>query len=251
MEGLIYKKSTLLTVHSEGNKEYLVKKGAPKENVIVLPNWVDTDFIQPGERINQFRSQYKLGDSLIVSFAGTMGYSQDLDIILDTAKLFGDDKNVIFILVGDGAQKDRLEKKAEKQNLENVMFIPMQEREKYPFVLQASDISLVTLKSDVKTPVVPSKILSIMASGRALVAALPLDGDAPRLINDAECGIVVEAENAQKFANALRELSINSKMRNEMGQNGRKYAVKNLSKTACVSIYSDLFNRIDKRVSTR
>jgi len=141
--------------------------------------------------MNGFREEQGLGDAFVVSFAGVLGHSQDLDVVLEAARILnggrwkmedgswkaegGDwqsairnpQSEILFLIVGDGVEKARLEAKAQQMGLDNVRFLPMQPREKYPAVLHASDVCLATLHAEVKTPVVPSKILSIMAAGPA------------------------------------------------------------------------------------
>jgi len=112
MERGVYRRADLITVHSPGNKDHVVMKGAPPDKVEVMPNWVDTDFIAPGERMNGFREEFGLGDRFVVSFAGVLGYSQDIDVILEAADLLRDKEDIVFLIVGDGVEKERLQKKA-------------------------------------------------------------------------------------------------------------------------------------------
>jgi glycosyltransferase involved in cell wall biosynthesis len=151
---------------------------------------------------------------------------------------------IVFLIVGDGVEKPRLEAKAREMGLSNVRFLPMQPRDKYPTVLHASDVCLATLHAEVKTPVVPSKILSIMAAGRPVVAALNLDGDAPRLIADARCGLCVPPEDPHALAEAVLQLYHDASLREELGRNGRQYAEEHLSLGACVDRYEELLRRI-------
>ena len=85
IEAFLYKKSAVVTVHSGGNRNYVITRGGLPDKVKVIPNWVDIDFIKPGLRENGFREEWKLGDQFVVSFAGIMGYSQDLDIVIESA----------------------------------------------------------------------------------------------------------------------------------------------------------------------
>jgi len=241
MERFVYRNADYITVHSRGNKQHVVNKGAEPEKVEVVPNWVDTEFIKPADRMNRFRREHGLGEEFVVSFAGTMGYSQNLDVVLESADRLKEYKDVLFLLVGDGVKKEHLERKAEELNLENVKFLPMQPRECYPEILHASDVSLATLRREVRTPVVPSKLLSIMSSGRSVLASMNLDGDAPRLIEDANCGICVEADNADELSQAILRLYRDQSLREKLGKNGRDYAEKNLSRKVCAKRYESLF----------
>jgi glycosyltransferase involved in cell wall biosynthesis len=250
LERFICRRADFITVHSAGNKQHILSKGIPESKVSVIPNWVDTAFIRPGERLNGFRHEHGLGDSFIISFAGVLGYSQDLDVVLEAAGLVNHQpysfarQPVTWLIVGDGVERTRLEEKARAMKLCNVRFLPMQLREKYPEVLSASDVCLVTLHKEVKTPVVPSKILSIMAAGRPVVAAMDLEGDAPKLIVEAGCGICVPPGDAGALADAIMKLYQNRSLCQELGRDGRRYAEKHLLLETAVRKYEELFSKI-------
>lgn len=293
MERFIYARANHITVHSPGNRDHVIAKGAKPERVSVIRNWVDTDFIRPGPRMNGFCEKHSLDDAFVVSFAGVLGYSQDLDVVLEAARLIsppnpptlggtgappalgggghspqdwgdrggpgsggrgailppglggrGGQPEILWLIVGDGVEKPRLEAKAREMGLDNVRFLPMQPRDRYPAVLHASDICLATLHAEVKTPVVPSKILSIMAAGRPVVAALNLDGDAPRLIAEAQCGLCVPPEDPHALADAVLRLYRDPSLREELGRNGRRYAEEHLSLEVCVRRYEELLRQV-------
>jgi len=244
LERFVYHRSDRITVHSEGNRRHVLRKEIPEVKIDVLHNWVDTDFIQPGSRMNTFRREFDLGESFVVSFAGVLGYSQDIGVILEAADLLKSHTDISWVIVGDGVEKERLSMKSDQMGLTKVQFIPMQPRDKYPEVLRASDVSLTTLHRDVKTPVVPSKILSIMAAGRPVVAAMDLKGDAPKLIETAKCGFCLPPGNSKMLAEKILSLYQDRNLCQEMGMNGRKYAEEHLSLSACVSKYETLFQQI-------
>ncbi len=245
MERFVYRSSNQIVVHSVGNQAHVVSRGAKPEVVEVIPNWVDTEFIQPGPRLNEFRESNHFADEFLVSFAGVLGYSQDLDVILEAAEELSEYPDIHWVLVGDGVEKDRTQTKAEEMGLTDcVHFYPMLPRQKYPTVLHASDICLATLRAEVKTPVVPSKILSIMAAGKPVIAAMDLSGDAPRLIEAAECGINVNPGDTQALAAAVLRLYKDERLRGAMGTNGRAYAEEQLSLIACVSRYESMIKKV-------
>ena len=244
MERWIYRHSDLITVHSPLNRDHVVMKGGVPERVEVIPNWVDTNFVKPGSRKNGFREEWKLGDQFVVSFAGIMGYSQDLDVVIESACKLRYYSDIKFLLVGDGVKKESLKKKVISLKLNNVSFIPMQPRKRYPLVLQASDICLVTLKKNVLSPVVPSKLLSIMAAGRPVIACLPQEGDAPKIIKEAQCGYCLEAGDVEGLSRAIIDLYKNPVLRRKFGENGRRYAEKNFSLDICSQKYELVFKRI-------
>ena len=244
IERFVYRRADAITVHSGGNRQHVIGKGTGATKVSVIPNWVDTNFIRPEDRMNGFREEHALGDHFLVSFAGVLGYSQDLDVVLEAAALARNEANILWLIVGDGVEKDRLEAKAQHMDLPNVRFLPMQPRDKYPSILHASDVCLTTLHAEVTSPVVPSKILSAMAAGRPVVASLDLNGDAPKVIEEAKCGFTLPPEDPDALADAVMTLYRDKALREELGRNGRLYAEKHLSLKSSVSQYEELFQQI-------
>jgi len=247
IEKFVYKKAAFVTVHSEKNKNFVEKIGIKSEKIKVISNWVDTEAIKIGERMNDFRKENNLGDKFIVSFAGVLGFSQDLDVVIEAANLLKENREILFLIIGEGSEKERLKEKAKKMNIENVIFLPMQPREKYPLLLQASDICLVTLKKEVKTPVVPSKILSIMAAGRPIIASMNLEGDAPKIIRQAQCGYLLSPEDSKGLVAAILKLYNFLEERKKLGYNGREYCERNFSLDASIKKYIELFKIVFKK----
>jgi glycosyltransferase involved in cell wall biosynthesis len=176
-----------------------------------------------------------------VSFAGTIGAGQGLTFLIDTAWMLRDYPDIKFLVVGGGMQKEPLVQKAADRQLTNIKFLPMQPKEIYPDILHASDICLSTLRKTLIVPSVPSKILSIMAAGKPVVASMPLQGDAPKLIQEAQCGMCLEPEDPQALAEAILKLYHDPELRERYGRNGRDYVVEHFSREACIRKYEALF----------
>jgi glycosyltransferase involved in cell wall biosynthesis len=244
LERFIYQQVEWITVMSEGNKEIIDKISKRPEIVSVIPNWVDTDCIVPGEHNNGFRKEFGLVNKFILSFAGCMADSQDMEIILKSAKLLEDHKDILFLLAGNGPKYEHTVCKVKKADLNNVKIIPLQPRNRYVDFLAASDVGMVTLNTLVATPTVPSKIKSIMSASRPVLASFPLSGDAPKLIKEAKCGIVVQAGDTKAFCEAILKLFQNHHLCEEYGKNGREYAVKNFSVRRSAQKYEDLFRAL-------
>jgi colanic acid biosynthesis glycosyl transferase WcaI len=246
IEKLIYRSSNIITVHSAGNRDHVVDCGGYPDGTFEVPNLVDTKGIHPGERNNAFRARYNIGESeFVVSFAGVVGLSQDIDTIIKAAIITADISNVVYYIVGDGVEKERLLKQA--KGLSNIRFLPMIPQNEYVELLQASDICLATLHKEVKTPVVPSKILSIMAAGRPVLASMSRQGDAPKLIMYAGCGISIEPDQPNKFAEAIRWMYTHPEECKKMGENGRLYATEHFSLEMCTTIYEHLFGTLTEK----
>ncbi len=233
MERQIYALAAGVTVHSPGNKDHVVRQGGRPERVDVVGNWVDLDRIKPGDRDNAFSRQYGLGGRFVVSYAGTMGWAQDMGTIVKSAALLRDRKEILFLFVGDGVEKGKAQVLSRELGLDNMVWLPTQPWTIYPDILSASDASLINLCPELRTPVVPSKLLSIMAAGRPVIASLPAESDARVMIAEAGGGLTVDAGDEKALAEAIRSLAADPARAREMGRRGRAYAERNLSRDHC------------------
>jgi ribosomal protein S18 acetylase RimI-like enzyme len=153
-----------------------------------------------------------------------------------------DQPGLQFLIVGDGVEKERLQKRS--QGLPNVRYLPMQSKAVYPQVVAAADVALVTLRPEVATPTVPSKIATIMSAGRPIVASIPLCGDLPKIIAQAESGVVAPAADGRALAEAILALKRDPERARRLGINGRHFAETQLSRQVCVGQIEDLFQRL-------
>lgn len=244
MERYVYHRAEMITVHSEGNRDFLLRRGVPAEKIEVISNWADTDRITPGPRQNGFRSAHELGDRFVVSYAGTMGWAQDLDTLIECAAALRTQPRILFVLVGDGPRRCDLQARASALGLANVRFLPLQPPERYVELLAASDVSLISLNGRLSTPVVPGKLFDIMAAGRPVVAGVPLDGDAGRIVLASECGSVVPPGAPAQLAEAILTLLERQDLRETFGKNGRSHAELFYSRASATKAYERLLRRV-------
>lgn len=238
IEKLVYSLADHITVHSLGNKEHVLEKSS-QANVTVIPNWCDSAIEHMTDFANA-KHYFNLEGYFVVTYAGIMSYSQDIDTIIKAAELLKFNKNIKFLLVGDGPKKLEIEKCAEK--LDNVILLPYQPKEKYSMLLSASDICLVTLDANcVKTPVVPRKLNDITFAGKPVIANVPLEGDVARIIRESNCGYCIEPKNSEALSNIILKLYNNPQLVASLGKNGSEYAKKYFSIDSCCSQYEKLF----------
>ncbi|MGA7288652.1 MAG: glycosyltransferase family 4 protein, partial [Terriglobales bacterium] len=134
-----------------------------------------------------------------------------------------------FLLIGEGAEKDRIVELAIARRLSNVRFLGQQPRERIPAYVSAADLCLVMLrKAELFKTVIPTKMLEYMACERPVIIAV--DGQARQIVEQAGAGIFVEPENSKALAQAIPELAADPQRRERMGSNGRKYIVDNFSR---------------------
>jgi colanic acid biosynthesis glycosyl transferase WcaI len=246
MENFFYKRSKYISVLAEGFKDNLCKKGVPAEKVIVIPACTDVNFIRPLPRENKFREQWNLKEKFIILYTANLGIPQGLENLLSAAKLLMDKPDIAIVFVGEGNAKANLQDITTKENLQNVYFFPLQSRENVPEVFGMADISVVSLRREVTMEAVPSKMYSIMASGRPIIATVLENTEVASLIKQADCGIQVEPEDPKAFADAICLLHGNASLRKSMGENGRKYVVENYSRKVATLKYQALIDSIIK-----
>lgn len=225
--------ATRLTVHSSGNIKHMIRQGGDPDRVDVVYNWVDTDRIKPATKLNGFAHKHGLMNRFVVSYAGTMGWAQDMMTIIESADLLRSDPQIAFLLVGDGLEKKKAQERSQRMGLNNIIWLPMQPWAIYPEILAASNVSMINLHPALRTPVVPSKLLNIMAAERPVIASLPIESDARQIIAESGCGISVNAGDAQALAGAIRRLAADLPLCEKLGRQGRIYVESNFTQTVC------------------
>jgi colanic acid biosynthesis glycosyl transferase WcaI len=242
MERFVYQHSHMLGFISDGHRRYAINRGADPERTRTVANWVNVDEIRPGERQNAFRQTHGLGDQFVVLFAGTMNRFQGLDTIVAAARKLVDEPGLLFLLVGDGIDRERIEREA--AGLTNVRFLPMQPKELYPEVLAAADVGLLCLHPAITTPTSPGKLGTIMAAGRPVIASVPKGAgeDVPNRVTAAQCGRVTPAGDADALAVAVLELKRSPELARQMGINGRAYAEAELRREVSVARFNALLS---------
>lgn len=246
LEIYLYKNADWMTVHSDGNKDWVIAHGGHPERTTVMPVWMDASVLRPGPRDNPWRAKYALNGYFVVLFAGTQGFNQDMEVILLAAERLRDFSRIRFVIIGDGAQHEEMLSLSMKMKLDNVKWLEWQPREEYPLVQHTADVVVATLKKEVSTPVVPSKILSAMATGRPIITAMPLSGDAPKLVQQAQSGITIPPGDAGLLSEAILTLYRDSNLGEKFGANGRCYVEEYLDVRRWASAYVELFDKLIK-----
>jgi len=233
MERQVHRLATAITVHSPGNRKHVIDRAGNPKRVYVVYNWVNTDQVHPGPQDNEWARSQGLPGHFVVSYAGTMGWAQDMATIIAAAAKLKDRPDILFLLVGDGVQKAEAMARCAELGLGNVQWLPMQPLSVYQEILASSHVCLINLHPDLRTPVVPSKLLSIMAAARPVVASLPAESDARDIVAQAGCGICVAAGDGQALAQAILQLEADRALADQMGRRGRAYVETHFSRQVC------------------
>lgn len=246
LEKRAYKTADFITGHSGGNVVYIRSKGNYKEKSGFVHNWTDTKVMKPGKKDNDFRSDEGITNKFLVTYAGIMSTHQDLESIVLSGKYIKN-KEIILYLIGDGLQKEKLMILAKKENIQNVKFLPLQKKEKYIEILQASDVSIVSLIKEIDTPVVPAKLIKIMSTGTPVLGNVPEKNDTTNIIREANCGITISPGDPKQIASTIESFYALSKEElNQLGKNGRLYAINHFSIDSTINLFEQIYEKIHK-----
>jgi glycosyltransferase involved in cell wall biosynthesis len=163
-----------------------------------------------------------------------------LETLLEAAAQLRDTaQNVLFLLVGEGAEKERILSLARFRGLTNVRFVDQQPREKVPAYISASDACLVLLRrTELFKTVLPTKMLEFMSCARPVI--LGVDGHARRVMEQANAGIFIQPGNPAELAEAVMRLAAEPALRESLGRNGRQHVLQHFSRRHTASAYLDI-----------
>ena len=241
LERVSYRAADVITVLSDDLRDNVVAKLTPArgdratDTVRVIPNFVDTDAIVPGDRYTRYRAELGLGDAPVVLYAGNVGFSQSLDLVLAAARALPE---VTFLINGNGAARPSLE--VDAAGIPNVRFADYIEPSRLSELLATGDVHVVPLRRGLGRVSVPSKTYSIMAAGRPVVAAIDPDTAVPRILADSGGGVAVPPDDAPAFIEAIRSMVGDPGRAGLLGALGREWVEREASPAAVGAAYDDL-----------
>ena len=240
LERVSYQRSNSVVLLSDDLANNVQRKLDQKfhKRIRVIPNFVDTQAIVPMSRLTNYRRELGIDESLVVMYAGNVGFSQSLELIIEAARVL---PNVVFVINGEGSARKSLEAKAHA--LSNVKFGDYQDASRLSEVLATGDLHVVPLRRGLGSVSVPSKTYSILAAGRPICAAIDLDTEVPRILAAANAGVCVEPDNQAAFVSAIAAMISDRKSLEEMGASGRKWVEGHASPQSIAQRYEALYMR--------
>jgi glycosyltransferase involved in cell wall biosynthesis len=227
LEKFLYRRADRMMVNSPGYVEHVRGRGA--RVVELIPNGADPQMFNPLDNGQGFRQKNNLKNKFVVLYAGAHGLSNDLDVVLDAAKLLSKSFVYQFIFLGDGKEKPNLQARAVQLGLKNVLFLPPVPKNEMALALAGTDACLAILKPlDAYKTTYPNKVFDYMAAGRPVLLAI--DGVVRQVLEQAGCGLFVEPGNPQALAEAVVQLAANRDAALRLGLAGRAYLEENFSR---------------------
>ncbi len=242
IEKFLYRRAKLIIVVTNSFKEDIVSKGIVREKIRVVKNGVDFSLFDQDlskETTSKISEELDLENKLVISYVGTIGMAHGLEVVLKAADIIRD-SNVVFLMIGEGANKEKLGFEASERGLENVFFLGKKTREEVRSYIEVSSLLLVHLRNTKEfEKVIPSKIFEAMALSKAMICGLL--GESSDIIRESQGGVVFTPENHLELIKVIESLKASPALVKEMGENGRRYAEKNHDRNAlAISMLRDL-----------
>lgn len=245
LEKFAYRTAHKISAISDGFVENLIGKGVPEAKIALIPNWVDVNFIRPlPKENNAFRQAHQLEGKFVVLYSGNIALTQGLETVIDAAVRLRHIPDIVFAIVGEEKALNRLQQYCQDRGADNVRLLPFQPREKLPEMLAAADVGLIVQKCNVIAFNMPSKTQVLLASARPIIASVPATGTAARAVKQSGGGVVVEPEDADALAYAVKDLYTHPEKAQMLGQQGREYAEEQYSFEQALDRYEVLFREV-------
>lgn len=217
-----------------------------------INNWIDEKEIYPlnenHPKIIDFKEKYNLNDKFIIMYSGNIGLYYDLENIIKVIGKFNEREDIIFAFVGDGTVKKEIEDYATENKLSNVTFIPYQDKTDLVYSLNSADIHWVVNAKGIKGVSVPSKLYGVMATGKPVLGVLDKGSEARIIVDECNCGVCTEPGNYDGIYNKIQYILNNKEKVKDLGQNGRKYLEKNLTKDVSINKYKNTILSLDSKI---
>lgn len=241
----LYRRADSIVVVTPSFRDHLVREwNVDPAKIDVVQNGVETALFSPPESARDIRTQLGAQGKFVVSYIGTLGLAHGLEALIAAAeRLQAVAPEVLFMLVGEGADRERILSLAQSKQLTNLVFVPQQPREKIPAYISASDVCVVMLKDkEVFETVIPTKMLEFMSCARPVILAVR--GQAKRLLEAAAGGICIEPDSPDALCSAILRLREQPALCEVMGRNGRSYIIRELSRERTAQEYLTVLQRV-------
>jgi colanic acid biosynthesis glycosyl transferase WcaI len=239
--GFLYRRSQHIVVVTPAFKEHLIQHWKVAANKIsIVENGVEIDLFRPCPPLVVPGAEGKF----VICYIGTMGMAHGLETLIATVEhLRRVLPKALFLMIGEGAEKGRVQELARTRALTNIIFLDQQPRERIPAYIAGSDVCLVLLKkTELFKTVIPTKLLEYMACEKPVIVAV--DGQARRMVEEANSGIFVEPDDSNALAGAIVRLETDPDQRRRMGISGRQFILSRLSREQTAATYIRVLEKL-------
>ena len=241
---LVYQRSDRITVVADSFVKTIAAKGIDAAKIISIPNYVDTSAIAPLPRRNSFSRNAGLDDKFVVMYAGNMGFTHEVELLVEAAKKLAVFEDIRLLVVGGGSKRHDLVRLAHERGTTNLDFLKTQPDKSLSEMLATADLFVLASKHGAGEASFPSRIYSYLLAGRPIVASVDQELDLARLLRKTGAGVVTQPGNAQSLCQAIENLYHDAPARERMARNGRAYMERDYSPRAVVESYDSLLKQL-------
>jgi glycosyltransferase involved in cell wall biosynthesis len=227
VEKWMYFSADRIVALTEAFRQYIIDLGYNAKMIFTIPNSADFERL---EIISLHQPLFTRSSRFVLAYIGTLGMAHNLITLVEVADLLQNNPDIHFLIVGDGAEKERIAAGIKTRQLKNMTLLPLQPKQHVPYYLSQIDVGLVILRDDpLFRTVIPSKMFEFMAMQRPILLAAP-EGEATHIVTNFNCGVVVEPDNPQKFAEKVIQLYDHPESCMSMGQKGYQAALNHFNR---------------------
>lgn len=220
-------------------------EGVSRERIVVIPNWADAETIQPvSAEKNPLCAQWGLEGRFVVGYSGNLGRAHEIDTLLGALERLKDEAGMAFVLIGGGAQFQKLQAEVAARGISNVSFQDYQPRERLSYSLSVSDVHLVMLRPQLEGLIVPSKLYGIAAAARPTIFIGDEEGEIARVLRNAGAGVTVRPGDAEGLVSAIQRLRRMPELRRAMGNAARRMLEERYAQRLALAAWEEVLEAV-------
>jgi glycosyltransferase involved in cell wall biosynthesis len=241
-----YQIADLIGCMSQGNIDFIASHypQLERKKLLILYNWLKQVPIQTSSE--NIRLKYDLQGKFIALFGGTIGKGQRIENLVDLAEHYISNEQIVFLVIGKGVEKDRLQRIAEERHLTNLRFINYMPQADYLNFVKNVDLGLITINENYRVPTCPSKAVAYMSLGVPILAMINPNSDYGQWIEDAGAGYWAVGSDKEKIYHSFDRIYSDEALRKKMGQSGLDFFNTNLSLEVIYNTILSQMNQISK-----
>ncbi|HEX3075002.1 MAG TPA: glycosyltransferase family 4 protein [Ignavibacteriales bacterium] len=242
MELDLYRSADAIISVTQSFKANLAGRGIEPDKIHIIYNGVYLDSFTNGKAISNKELTEYISTGFIIGYIGTTGMAHSIITLVEAAQKTNR-KDIKFIIVGSGAERDKLEREIQTRGLNNIRIFPIQPRSEIASIIKSLDLFCIHLKrNSLFKTVIPSKLFEGMIMKKPIL--MGVDGESRKIVEDAGCGLFFEPENADDLLAKLDMYVNNKKLMTEHGENGYKFVMENFDRKKLAGNMLEIIERV-------
>ncbi len=243
LETFAYRKADMIVIVSEAYRSHIAERCGDSSKIVLISNGADLERFDPEKDVGNIPSELNFSGKFVAAYIGTHGMAQGLETLFSAAESLRERRDIVFLLVGDGAERDKLLRLKDSLNLENIVMLGQRPKIDMPKIWAQASVSLIILrKKEIFLKVVPSKLFESMAMRVPVI--LGVEGESSRLLRQSAGGMSVEPENPAALAAAVASLADDEDRCVAMGLSGRRFIEDHFDRADLARKYTELLRSL-------